>query len=141
MVGKRTLILLSGLVWLAAGFNVFRFGALEWSGRNGWLLALLASLVFVLFFFMFQHMTVKNTDRIIKIKTERTLFLNFFTARSYAIVAFMIALGVTLRSIPAVPKFFIAFFYTGLGTALFVAGVRYLLNFGRFDALLGQARE
>ena len=75
MVGKRTLILLSGLVWLAAGFNVFRLGALKWSERNGWLLALLAGLVFALFFFTFQQMIVKNTDRIIKIKTERTLFL------------------------------------------------------------------
>lgn len=126
MVGKKTLVLISAFVWLAAGFNVFRLGELELAGRADWILLLLSAAVFVPFFFMFQRMAVKNIRRIAELETEKNFFLKFFTVKSYVIITLMITLGVTLRSIPAVPRFFIAFFYTGLGTALFLAGVRYL---------------
>ena len=126
MVGKKALVLISAFVWLAAGFNVFRLGELEWAGRADWVLLLLSAAIFVPFFFLFQRMAVKNTWRIAALETEKNFFLKFFTVKSYVIITFMITLGVTLRNIPAVPRVFIAFFYTGLGTALFLAGIRYL---------------
>ena len=46
--------------------------------------------------------------------------------KSYAIMAFMITLGVLLRKCPAIAPSFIASFYVGLGLALSVAGVIYI---------------
>lgn len=141
MVNKRTLVFISALVWLAAGFNVFRLGALEWAGHPSWLLLLLSAVIFVPFFFMFQRMAVKNPRRIVGMEAEKNLLFKFFTVKSYIIIAFMIALGITLRSIPAVPRFFIAFFYTGLGTALFLAGIRYLVELFRFKTRIAQSKR
>ena len=43
-------------------------------------------------------------------------------------MAFMMTLGITLRRFGGLPEFFFAFFYTGLGTALSVAGIRFLIR-------------
>ena len=50
--------------------------------------------------------------------------------RSYLIMAFMIGLGVALRQFSLVPEVFIGSFYTGLGGALAMAGLVYLLYRG-----------
>lgn len=141
MVSKKTLVFIAALIWLGAGFNVFRLGAVECIGRMDWLLILSAVLIFVPFFIMFQQMAAKNTCRIVELKGQKHFLLNFFTIKSYVIITLMITLGVVLRNIEAVPRFFIGFFYTGLGAALFVAGIKYLLNFIRFEILKEQAMQ
>ena len=44
-------------------------------------------------------------------------------------MAFMMTLGIVLRTGGLAPKQFIAFFYTGLGASLLVAGIRFGYNF------------
>ncbi len=136
MVSRRFLLGISAAVWLLAGFFVCHFGVMEYPSNFSLLLVGFTIVIFVPFFFMFQKMTVKNRRRIVNLPSERNNPLTFFTPRTYAIIAFMMTLGVVLRHLPAVPRFFIAFFYVGLGTALFIAGLRYLenvLHFGRYD--------
>ena len=40
-------------------------------------------------------------------------------------MAFMITGGILIRSLSLCPEWFIAFFYTGLGTSLFLAGLTF----------------
>lgn len=47
----------------------------------------------------------------------------FLTLKGYLIIAFMMTMGITLRRLGTIPEHFFAFFYTGLGSALFIAGL------------------
>ena len=49
--------------------------------------------------------------------------------KDYLIMAFMMGGGIGLRNAHVFPDIFISFFYTGLGLALFLAGVIFICNF------------
>ena len=57
--------------------------------------------------------------------------LRFFDVKGYIIMAVMMGGGISLRSFGIVPTWFVAFFYTGLGIALALAGVGFLVHFIR----------
>lgn len=132
MVTKRTLLAVAALVWMAAGFNVLRLGLLEYAANFSFLVVVLTIVIFVLFGWLFQKMAAKNGKRILAFEAARVLVFKFFTVRSYIIIALMMTFGIVLRNIPAVPRMFIAFFYVGLDAALFLAGVRFAVNYFRY---------
>jgi quinol-cytochrome oxidoreductase complex cytochrome b subunit len=49
--------------------------------------------------------------------------------------------GMTLRATHIMPDWMIAFFYTGLGIALFLCGVRFLAVFARKEVLVLEAES
>ena len=53
---------------------------------------------------------------------ERLNFLRFLDLKGYLIMAFMMSFGFGLRLTGLIPNWFFAFFYTGLGCALALAG-------------------
>lgn len=68
-VKKRKLLLVAGIVWLIAGFNVARLGILSYFVIElRWYLYLFSIVVFVLFGTMFFKMGQKHTRRILKYK-------------------------------------------------------------------------
>ncbi len=133
MVSRRALIGISALVWLWAGYNVLRIGVAAYGPFVEPATFALTAAVFAPFFVMFQKLARENRVRISNMPTEKNNPFTFFTVRSYVIIALMMTLGLVLRGIPAVPRFFIAFFYVGLGSALFLAGASYVLYLVRFD--------
>ncbi|MFR1166792.1 MAG: hypothetical protein ACLSDQ_03730 [Adlercreutzia equolifaciens] len=62
--------------------------------------------------------------------------LKFFDVRGYLIMAVMMGGDIALRSFHLVPGWFIAFFYTGLGIALALAGVGFLVHYLRRDGYI-----
>ena len=61
-VKKRTLLLIAGIVWLIAGFNVARLGVLSYLViERQWFMYLLSVVVFVAFGMMFLKMSGKLT--------------------------------------------------------------------------------
>ena len=131
MVGNRTLLGIAGFVWLAAGVNILRIGVKAvlaviggGFGRTA-LTAVLAAAIFCAFHWMFSRIVTKHTARIRGYETKQP-FWRFFDGKSWLLMAFMMTLGITLRRFGGLPEFFFAFFYTGLGTALSVAGIRFL---------------
>ena len=129
-IKKKNLLLLAGIVWLIAGGNVLYIGIEEYQEHLSFLNIVLSLVTFLAFFFMiFYHMAMKHTLRITSYLETHKYFWMFFDLKSFAIMAFMIIMGVSLRSFNLVPEVFIAFFYTGLGTALAMAGVLFLYNF------------
>ncbi|AFA47264.1 hypothetical protein [Acetobacterium woodii] len=134
MVSKKSLLGISALVWMIAGFNVLRLGILEYPEHLSVILVFLTVLSFLPFGFMFQNMVKKNTIRINSFTNEKILFLKFFPLKSYLIITFMMSFGIFLRNNDNVPRYFIAFFYTGLGTALFLAGIKFAVNFFRWSS-------
>ena len=133
-VHKNTLILIAGIVWAIAGFNIVRIGLIAYQGNFTWWRGLLSIAVYAAFqVFVFGKMVKKHTDRIQRYEEERQNFFRFFDTKSYLIMAFMMGGGIWFRSSGLAPVWFIAFFYTGLGLALAVAGVCFWVNFFAFD--------
>jgi hypothetical protein len=126
-VAKVWLFLLAGLMWSGVGImlcalayswlvDLHSFSAL-WFGLGG----LACSLV--VYRFGFLHIAQKNIDRLHAFLEKASLFA-FITPKSYLLVAFMMALGITLRSSP-IPKVYLSVVYTTIGASLFFSSLHY----------------
>ena len=134
-VKKRTLLLIAGIVWLMAGFNVARLGVLSYAViEKRWYLYVLSEVVFVLFGRMFFKMSKKHTKRIIGYEEYRP-FWHFFDVKAYLMMACMMSGGIGFRAAGIFPDIFVAFFYSGLGCALALAGVLFAKNYLCYDRL------
>ena len=74
------------------------------------------------------------TSRISAYEEELHFFLKFFDVKSFIIMAVMMTGGIWLRSSGVAPDRFIAFFYTGLGASLLLAGLLFGCNFAKGKA-------
>lgn len=130
---KRTLLAVAGCVWLIAGFNVARLAVLAYIQLQqiDILYILLSVLVFCAFGFMFLKMSMKHTLHIKGYPEEYKPVWNFFDIKAYIIMAVMMGGGIRLRYSGLAPDVFIAVFYTGLGSALALAGVLFWIMFIR----------
>lgn len=107
-VQRNQLMLLAGLVWCVAGLMVAVVGG-----------------------FVFSRLVRKHTSRVRALTDERLPFWRSFDRASWVVMAVMISAGMGLRLSHTLPDAFIAFFYSGLGIALFLCGVRFLTVFAR----------
>lgn len=98
-----------------------------------WYYPLLSAAVFGAFGAMFFKMSFKHTKRIKGYLETTRPFWHFFDIKAYCIMAVMMGGGILLRSSGLVPEVFIAFFYTGLGLALALAGVVFWVMFIRYS--------
>lgn len=130
---KDLLIAIAGAVWLIVGVNIDRMG-IERLLRPGDTLTVYligGTVVFVLFSLMFTNLVRKHTVRILTLPGTYAPIWQFFDLKSYLIMAFMMTLGITLRSIPTIPPHILGGFYIGVGSGLAYAGVRFLINWVR----------
>ena len=136
-VSREALLIIAGLVWLAAGINIFVIGIMSYgevvSEQAAPVAALLLGsvVIFAAFWTMFSRIVRKHTRRITAYGDEKQPFWRFFDRGSYIIMIFMMTLGISLRSFHLVPTWFIAFFYAGLGLALMLAGISFLCGWLR----------
>lgn len=134
MVKKRTLFLLAGLIWSLAGGNVLKIGLQAYTNAFNMLNVGLTALVFFLFWTkVFRPLVGKHVIRIHGYEEEYKRPWNFFDKESFLIMAFMMTFGIAIRVMNLMPDSFIAFFYTGLGTALAMAGILFLANYIGYD--------
>ena len=130
MVKRRTLLFIAGLVWTIAGFNILKIGVMSYTGYVHVLNLVCSFIVFLLFWlFVFNKLVVKHTTRITGYEEKRKYFWNFFDIPSFIIMAFMITAGIVIRSFNLLPNVVIAVFYTGLGSSLFGAGMKFMRNY------------
>jgi len=137
-VPKNTLMLIAGLVWCAAGAMVCLVGLpleLRLAPEHLVLLPLAGTVFLAFYVLVFSRLVRKHTVRIRARTEDRLPFWQFFTASSWAVMAVMMGGGMALRLSHLVPDWLIACFYSGLGVALFVCGVRFLGVFAHRDVL------
>lgn len=130
-VHAKYLLVIAALVWIAAGANIVRLGVLAClEGTTPvWLLIIGIPLTFLAFHAMFTRLVGKHADRIRGYGEERMHILKFFDVKGYIIMIIMMGGGISLRAFGIVPTWFVAFFYTGLGIALTLAGIGFLVHF------------
>lgn len=133
-VKKRTLLAIAGGVWLLAGLNVVRMGVMAYCSlaEFNYVYLLLSVIVMGLFGTMFYKLSLKHTSRIKAYPNSTRPFWHFFDLKSYIIMAVMMSGGVSLRILGVLPTTFVAFFYTGVGVALMLAGVMFFCQYARF---------
>ena len=136
-IKKQPLIAVAGVVWLLAGLNVAILGvraAIDMRGVAAIILIALvggAIAVFSAFHSLFSKLVKKNAQRIADLEGERHLVFRFFDRRSYIMMTVMMTFGIVMRATGLFPNWFIAFFYTGLGLALALAGASYIMRSAR----------
>ena len=133
-VNREHLLLMQVLCWLAPGIVMTRKGILAMLAVNElhpervWWLTLIAVAVVVCFSLMFNNFIIRYTNRILSFPERKKSLFAFFDLKGYVLIIFMIGLGISLKYIPGMPVEFFAGFYPGLGLALSIAGIRYLVS-------------
>ena len=105
-----------------------------------WYLYLMSLIVFLLFGLMFFKMSKKHTKRILGYE-ERRPFWHFFDWKAYLIMTCMMSGGIGFRAAGIFPEIFIAFFYSGLGLALALAGIIFIGNYLCYSQLIGREQD
>lgn len=137
-VKKKTLLLIASIVWLIAGFNILHIGLDTYKNYVTIINIVLSLVVFLIFWFMiFSKLVFKHTKRIKSFTDELNFFLKFFDKKSFLIMIFMIVFGILIRKLHLAPDVFIAVFYTGLGSALFLAGLLFGYNYFKYLKMEG----
>lgn len=128
-VNRQFLLITAGILWIIAGANILRIGIATWiNNTQDWMFkAGEATVIFLLFFvFIFRKLYYKHTRRIEKKKENKNCPFSFFDVKSWIVMVFMIALGITIRSLHLLPDSFISVFYTGLSIALILTGILFI---------------
>ncbi len=130
-VRSRYLLIVAAVVWVLAGANIVRLGIVAiMEGRTPlWLLIIGIPGTFLLFHMMFSKLVGKHSDRIRGYGERLMHVMRFFDLKGYIIMIVMMGGGIALRSFGLVPGWFVAFFYTGLGCALTLAGIGFLIHY------------
>ena len=132
-------MLIAGVVWCVAGTMVTVVGVpllLRLEPVDPILLPLAMVIFAVFYVFVFSRLVHKHTLRIRAREEARLPFWHFFNASSWIVMFVMMGGGMGLRLSHTAPDWFVAFFYTGLGVALFLCGLRFVGVFARKDVLV-----
>jgi len=131
-VPRHWLFAISGFIWSGVGLMLCALAGhwLRHSAREAlWVVPLGMVLAALAWRFMFVKIARKNIARIEQRPTMTCLFA-FQAWRSYGLMLFMIALGITLRR-AHISRYYLAFIYITVGTALFLASLSYHARFWR----------
>ena len=115
-VNRQVLLITAGIVWIVAGANILRIGIVTWLNDSQ----------YWLFVLVFRKLYYKHTRRIEQKKKEKNCPFSFFDAKGWIVMCFMIAMGITIRTLHLLPDTFISVFYTGLSLALMFTGTLFI---------------
>ena len=127
---KNNLLLIAGTVWAFAGFNILKIGITTYQNYFTWWRLLISIAIYLAFqIFVFGKMVKKHTTRITQYEADRQYFYKFFDLKGFIIMICMMTFGIVLRRSNLCPDVFIAVFYSGLGTSLFIVGILFVVNY------------
>lgn len=130
MVSKKSLLGIASLVWMIAGFNILKIGIDAYIDYVSLINVILSFIVFSMFWYLvFYKLVIKHTYRIRNFKQAKQYFWKFFDIKSFIVMAVMMTGGIMIRIFQLLPKQFIAVFYSGLGSALLLAGLLFGYNY------------
>lgn len=138
---KRTLMIMAAIVWMMAGSMIMKLGCevIFHRPNNRIISGVVAVVVFAIFFqLIFKKMALKHQKRILAYTKEKICTFAFFDKKGYIIMAFMMTLGIVIRSTSFINPIYWAPFYIGLGTALFSGGACFMIGWWRWNKLMNQ---
>lgn len=126
---KKHLYIVAAVIWGIPGILISVKGINAYMMQmpdDIWWLLLITVSVITAFFYMFRRIVDRYCDRIASLPDEIYIW-HTFPARGWALLIFMMGLGIALKHIPGVSSAFTASFYSGLGPMLLVSSTRFLL--------------
>ena len=135
-VSKRTLLLVAGLVWGFAGLRVFTLGRVDvvLNKVNIFISVVFSIAIFYIFFnFIFKKIFTKHAKRIINSKLQKQCLFSFFDVKGYIVMGCMMTFGIVIRNLGVLNPTLLGNFYMGLGAALFLAGLTFLISSIKFE--------
>lgn len=135
-VSKRTLLIVAGWVWGFAGLRVFTLGRgdVVLDKGNAFISVVFSITIFYIFFnFIFKKIFTKHAKRIINSKLEKQCIFSFFDIKGYIVMGCMMTFGIVIRNIGILNPTLLGNFYMGLGAALFLAGLTFLISSIKFE--------
>ena len=128
MIWRAYTYVLAAVIWGIPGVNIAVKGIRTYmliKPDDLWWLMLITLIVAAFFFIIFRRVTRKYSERIASLP-DRVMVWQIFPPKGWALLVFMMGLGITLKYIPAVPMSFTASFYSGLGPMLILAALRFV---------------
>lgn len=116
---KPYMFLIATLVWGIPGVIITTKGIMAYTQLPTikWWLFVITLSVIAAFYLIFKKVVTRYSAHIENLPTKCPLWRTF-SLRGWALILFMIALGISLRLIKGIPIGFFSSFYTGLGPML-----------------------
>ena len=127
-MNRKHLYVVAAVIWGIPGIIISVKGVdayLMQSPDALWWLLLITAAVMTGFFFMFRRILDRYCGRIAQLP-EKVKVWHTFPTRGWALLVFMMGLGIALKHIPGVPTAFTASFYSGLGPMLLLSSIRFV---------------
>ena len=128
MIRREYTYVLAAVIWGIPGVNIAVKGIRTYmliKPDDLWWLMLITIALSIFFFIIFRRVVRKYSERIASLP-DRVMVWQIFPPKGWALLVFMMGLGITLKYIPAVPMSFTASFYSGLGPMLILAALRFV---------------
>ncbi|MEB3429341.1 hypothetical protein VLK81_04810 [Citroniella saccharovorans] len=135
---RKNLVILAGIIWIFAGLKVSAIGIDDFFNLENKVLLFIpiSAIIYFLFFLkIFSPMVDKNIQRIESLSKDNIKLWKFLDKKSYIIMILMMSFGIILRKFTHLPLTFFFVFYSGLGLALFSAGIKYFFKLIRGELL------
>jgi len=127
-VKRKCLILISGIMWSSVGILLNWIASKwlhefeQWQITSTYVIGILAGIIIAKF--GFSKLAKKNSDRIMGYPQKVCVFA-FQRWQMYFLIAFMMSLGIFMRTTSFIPKYLLAPMYVGIGLALFIGSFGY----------------
>ena len=128
MIRRDYTYVLAAVIWGIPGVNIAVKGIRTYmliKPDDLWWLMLITLIVDAFFFTIFRRVVRKYSERIASLP-DRVMVWQIFPPKGWALLVFMMGLGITSKYIPALPMSFTASFYSGLGPMLILAALRFV---------------
>lgn len=132
-VEKKYLFIISGILWSGVGIFLSSM-AVKWVFRNDFdykIIYFFLGLIlgFLIHQFGFSLVAKKNIHRIISKTQSKVCLFSFQKWSGYAIIVFMMSLGIFMRKTPYIPKNLLSILYLGIGSGLFFSSIKYYISY------------
>lgn len=137
-VPKRILFFAAAFVWGFASYRILDIGFSDvLRNTKSYWINIIAGFIGSYYFFryVFFKMYLKHTKRIINAKSDKLCIFSFFDIKGFAIMAFMITGGITLRKANIIPPLYLGTFYITLGLSLLSAAISFIYAGGRYRVI------
>ena len=127
---KKHLFYIAAIIWGVPGLFITAKGLTAYEHQPPscrWWLMLISLAVMSTFLMIFRHIVAKYSQKIASLTGHITPW-NTFPKSGWAIILFMMGLGIAQKFIPGVPAAFTASFYSGLGPALIYSAMKFATN-------------
>ena len=130
-VKSEKLLIIAAAVWLLAGINILGFLRYRYHGdRTCCCPARCWGCRHVpLVPYDVREVSGKQSNRIRAYGNEPTCAFAFFDVKGYIMMAIMMGGGIALREFGIIPAWIVAFMYTGIGSALALAGIGFFIHY------------